>query len=78
MYDGGRTALRVPRAGAHARGSCAARQLVKEGPPRSQKAKVRWLDGEYREVIALHQEVDRLQDILKDLARWLRSAGHPQ
>ena len=22
-------------------------ELVKEGPPRSQKAKVRWLDGEY-------------------------------
>ena len=24
------------------------------------------------------QEVDRLQGIIKDVARWLRNAGHPQ
>jgi hypothetical protein len=33
---------------------------------------------EYREVLELRQEVDRLQDIVKDLARWLKDAGHPQ
>jgi hypothetical protein len=33
---------------------------------------------EFREVIALRQEVDRLQGIVKDLARWLRNSGHPQ
>ena len=33
---------------------------------------------EFREVIALRQEVDRLQGIVKDLASWLKNAGHPQ
>ena len=33
---------------------------------------------EFREVIALRQEVDRLQGVVKDLARWLKNAGHPQ
>lgn len=34
---------------------------------------------EFREVIALRQEVDRLQGIVNDLAsRWLKDAGHPQ
>jgi len=47
IHDGGRTTLRVPRASAHVRGPRAAVELVKEGPPCSQKAKVRWLDGEY-------------------------------
>ena len=32
---------------------------------------------EFREVIALRQEVDRLQGIVKDLARWLKESGHP-
>lgn len=32
---------------------------------------------EFREVIALRQEVDRLQGIVNDLARWLKGAGHP-
>jgi hypothetical protein len=32
---------------------------------------------EFREVMALRQEVDRLQGIVRDLARWLRDAGHP-
>ena len=29
-------------------------------------------------MIALRQEVDRLQGIVKDLASWLKNAGHPQ
>jgi hypothetical protein len=33
---------------------------------------------ESREVIALRQAVDRLQGIIKDVARWLRNSGHPQ
>ncbi len=33
---------------------------------------------EFREVVALRQMVDRLQGIVKDLARWLKDAGHPQ
>jgi hypothetical protein len=33
---------------------------------------------EFREVIALRQEVDCLQGIIKDLASWLKNAGHPQ
>jgi hypothetical protein len=32
----------------------------------------------FREVMALRREVDRLQGMLKDLARWLRDSGHPQ
>lgn len=32
---------------------------------------------EFREVIALRQEAYRLQDLVKDLARWLRDSGHP-
>jgi hypothetical protein len=32
---------------------------------------------EFLEVIALRQEVDRLQGIIKDLARWLKDSGHP-
>lgn len=28
-------------------------------------------------MIALCQEVDRLQGVDKDLARWLKDAGHP-
>ena len=32
---------------------------------------------EFHEVIALRQEVDRLQSIVEDLARWLKDAGHP-
>jgi hypothetical protein len=33
---------------------------------------------EFRAVIALHRKVDRLQGIVKRLARWLKDAGHPQ
>jgi hypothetical protein len=33
---------------------------------------------EFREVMALRQEVDRLQGIIKDLASWPKNAGHPQ
>lgn len=33
---------------------------------------------EFSEVLALRQEVDRLQGIIKDLAGWLKYAGHPQ
>jgi hypothetical protein len=33
---------------------------------------------EFREVLALRHEVDRLQGIVKDLARWLKDAGHLQ
>jgi hypothetical protein len=33
---------------------------------------------EFHEVIALRQEVDRLQGIVKNLAKWLKDAGHPQ
>lgn len=33
---------------------------------------------EFREVIALRKEVGCLQGIIKDLARWLKNAGHPQ
>lgn len=33
---------------------------------------------ELREVITLRQEVDHLQGIIKDVARWLRDSGHPQ
>ena len=33
---------------------------------------------EFREVIALRQEVDRLQDIIENLASWLKNARHPQ
>ena len=29
-------------------------------------------------MIALRREVDRLQDIVKNLAKWLKDAGHPQ
>lgn len=28
-------------------------------------------------MIALRQEVDRLQGVVKDLARWLKDVGHP-
>jgi hypothetical protein len=35
-------------------------------------------EEEFREMIPLRQEVDRLQGIIKDLERWLRSAGHSQ
>jgi hypothetical protein len=31
---------------------------------------------EFREVIALRREVDRLQGTFKDLAMWLRESGH--
>jgi hypothetical protein len=34
--------------------------------------------GEFREVIALRQEVDRLQGVVNNLANWLKDAGHPQ
>jgi hypothetical protein len=43
-------ALRVPGAGAHARGPRAARRAGQGRLTRSQKAKVRWLDGEYERV----------------------------
>lgn len=33
---------------------------------------------EFREVLAIHEEVDRLRGIVKDMARWLRHSGHPQ
>ena len=33
--------------------------------------------NEFREVTALRQEVDRSQDIIKDLARWPKDSGHP-
>lgn len=33
---------------------------------------------EFREVVALREEVDRLRGIVKDTARWLRHVGHPQ
>ena len=33
---------------------------------------------EFREVIALREEVDRLRGIVKETARWLRHSGHPQ
>lgn len=33
---------------------------------------------EFHEVIALRQEVDRMRGIVKDLASWLKNAGHPQ
>ncbi len=29
-------------------------------------------------MITLRGEVDRLQDVVKDLARWLKDSGHPQ
>jgi hypothetical protein len=30
----------------------------------------------FSEVLALRREVDRLQGIIKDLAKWLRESGH--
>jgi hypothetical protein len=33
---------------------------------------------EFHEVIALRQEVDGLQGVVKNLAKWLKDAGHPQ
>jgi hypothetical protein len=37
----------MPGAGTYARDPVWSVELVKKGPPHSQKAKVRWLDGEY-------------------------------
>jgi hypothetical protein len=32
---------------------------------------------EFRQVLELREEVDRLRDLLTDTVRWLRDAGHP-
>ena len=59
-------------------------ELVKEGPPRSQKAKVRWLDGEYEgleewvpkvRLVAPWEEADALLEDERRMVAALEASG---